>query len=70
MSTTPTGIPGKKGTIGGASVERVVFEAEKAASNATIGHEVATDPHPQYTTLAETTALIPRFSYYFKWGMA
>ena len=49
MPETPTGIPGTKRAVGGASLERVAYEAETAAAGAVVDHELTPDPHPQYT---------------------
>lgn len=49
IPTEGSGYPGKKAAaIGGTSLERVRFEAEKAASASTVKHELHPDPHPQY----------------------
>lgn len=49
MPEVPTGIPGTKRAVGGASIERVVYEAETAAAVVVDEHELSPDPHPQYT---------------------
>lgn len=64
-----TGYPGKKTAVGGVNQEQLEFEAHQAADEAVGGHEIATDPHPQYTTDAEVIAMLPRFVKYWKFGI-
>lgn len=67
-----TGYPGKKTIAAGVTKEYADFVADKAARDGVTAHENLLDPHPQYTTDAEATALAaaltPRFVTYWKWS--
>lgn len=70
MARTGTGYGSPK-TIDipvGTTQEYVDFQSELAAGNAVADHESEADPHPQYTTDAEVSALLPRFVTYWKWS--
>lgn len=51
-----TGEPGRKKAVGGVTAERAIFEAEKAATEQISGHELHSNPHPQYATDADLAA--------------
>lgn len=76
MPNKDAGFPGKShGSVGGASLDRVIHEANKAANDAIDDHVEQNDPHPDYTTEAEVTTLVtpmlptlPRFVTYWKWS--
>lgn len=60
-----SGYPGTKRAVGGSSLERVQYEASKAADEVVVEHELKPDPHPQYQLEAD----MPTLAYYIKWGM-